>query len=435
MTAPLIAARRSPSRIVAAVACLALLPACVVRPPGVPVAGPTISPTTDRSCEFGDLAIRTDFPTARASGCRRPGPDEIVVRIAPENADINPSPWYAFRIESAAPRELLTRLEYQGAKHRYAPFVSADGLTWRALDRGSVTVQADGSATLRLTLQAGSTYVAAREPWPARRHDDWTRAWAARPDLAVSVLGRSREDREILMVQSDPAQARPRTLVITGRQHPPEVSGAASLEHFVSELFADTPLARRFRGTHRVVVVPLLNPDGVERGHWRNGAGGTDLNRDWGRFSQPEIARMGALIARIEADPAGELAMVVDFHSTRRDVLYTQRDEDRMRNGFAYAAWLARLDARLPGEPVARSPSHNPQNPTAKTWVYQRYGIPAMTYETGDDTPPERIERLARAAAITLMEELTSILPDPARPPAAMDAPAAVGAPAARTGP
>ncbi len=406
-----------PYRPVAALACLALLASCAQLPP------------SSDSCDFGDLAIRTDFPTARASGCRRAGADEIVVRIAPEAADINPSPWYAFRIESAAPRELRMRLEYQGAKHRYSPFVSADGLVWRALDRGSVSVQPDGSALLRLDLPRGSTFVAAREPWPARRHDDWTRAWAQRPDLSVSVLGQSREGRDILMVQSDPAEIRPQTLLVTGRQHPPEVSGAASLEHFVAELFADTATARRFRETHRVVVVPLLNPDGVERGHWRNGMGGTDLNRDWGRFSQPEIALVGALIARIETDPAGELAMVVDFHSTRRDVFYTQRDEDLMRNGFSYAAWMTRLDARSPGEPIARSPSHNPENPTAKTWLYQRYRIPAMTYETGDDTPPERIERLARAAALTLMEELSSLAAEPKR------AAAAEAAPAAKTGP
>jgi murein tripeptide amidase MpaA len=403
----------------AASVCIALLAACA----HTPQTATADARRTDRSCEFGDFAIRADFPTARASGCRRSGPDEVVVRIAPESSDINPSPWYAFRIETDEPRVLYATLEYRGARHRYMPRVSTDGRSWRPLERGSVTVQEDGSARLRLGLQRGSTYVAAREPWPAQRHDEWTRSWAARPDLAVSVLGRSREGREILMIRSDPTKSRSHTLVITGRQHPPEVSGAASLEHFVSELFADTPTARRFRATHRVVVVPLLNPDGVERGHWRNGAGGVDLNRDWGRFSQPEIALVGALIARIEEDPTDSLAMVVDFHSTRRDVFYTQRDEDLMRSGFSYASWLARLQTRLGGEGIARSPSHNPQNPTAKTWLYQRYRIPAMTYETGDDTPPERIERLARAAALTLMEELSS------PGPGAEDAPAATTRP------
>jgi hypothetical protein len=333
------------------------------------------------------------------------------VRVAPETPGINPSPWYAFRIDTARPRVLVAHLEYEAARHRYAPRVSVDGQSWQRLASEAVSVQGDGSALLRLELPAGSTFVAAQEPWPARRHDDWTRAWSDRRDLAVSRLGTSREGRDILMVQSDASLPRSRTLVITGRQHPPEITGAISLEHFVAELFADTAVARRFRAAHRIVVVPMLNPDGVERGHWRNSAGGVDLNRDWGRFSQPEITLIGDLIARIEADPAGELTMVVDFHSTRRDVFYTQRDEDTMRNGFSYASWLARLNALLPGEPIARSPSHSPDNATAKSWLYQRYRIPAMTFETGDDSTPERIERLARAAAMTLMEELSAQAP------------------------
>lgn len=425
MTTPRTCHGRGHRRMPLALIAVALLAGCTQNPRQ---GDASATPTAER-CDFGDLAIRADFPTARASGCHRSGSDDgITVRIEPESADINPSPWYAFRIEAARPRELQLRLEYAGAKHRYAPHISHDGRTWRALDSAAVTVQGDGSALLRLTVPAGSTFIAAREPWPAQRHDDWTRGWHGRPDLEVSVLGRSREGRDILMIRSDPMQRRPRTLVITGRQHPPEVSGAASLEHFVAELLADTALARRFREGHRVVVVPMLNPDGVERGHWRNGAGGTDLNRDWGRFSQPEIALVGRLIAHIEDDPSGELTMLIDFHSTRRDVFYTQRDEDRMRNGFSYAAWLARLGARLPEGPVARVPSHNPENPTAKTWLYQRYGIPAMTYETGDDTPAERIERLARAAASTLMEELTA----PAAPAAVRAAAADPAASAAR---
>ena len=52
-----------PYRPVAALACLALLASCAQLPP------------SSDSCDFGDLAIRTDFSTARASGCRRAGAD------------------------------------------------------------------------------------------------------------------------------------------------------------------------------------------------------------------------------------------------------------------------------------------------------------------------------------------------------------------------
>ena len=46
-----------------------------------------------------------------------------------------------------------------------------------------------------------------------------------------------------------------------------------------------------------------------------------------------------------------------------------------------------------------------------------------MTYETGDDTPPDRIERLARAAAVTLMEALSETVPGGEAAPAASATP------------
>src|SRR3546814_5185364 len=55
---------------------------------------------------------------------------------------------------------------------------------------------------------------------------------------------------------------------------------------FVDELAADSPLARDFRERTLVIVLPLLNPDGVVEGNWRGNINGQDLNRDWGPFTQ-----------------------------------------------------------------------------------------------------------------------------------------------------
>src|SRR3546814_6550764 len=60
---------------------------------------------------------------------------------------------------------------------------------------------------------------------------------------------------------------------------------------FVDELAADSPLARDFRERTLVIVLPLLNPDGVVEGNWRGNINGQDLNRDWGPFSQSETRR------------------------------------------------------------------------------------------------------------------------------------------------
>jgi len=44
----------------------------------------------------------------------------------------------------------------------------------------------------------------------------------------------------------------------------------------------DSELAREFRRRFSIIMVPLLNPDGVVLGHWRHNVNGVDLNRDGG---------------------------------------------------------------------------------------------------------------------------------------------------------
>ena len=41
-----------------------------------------------------------------------------------------------------------------------------------------------------------------------------------------------------------------------------------------------------------VIVYPLMNPDGVDEGHWRHNTGGIDLNRDWAHYNQPETRQV-----------------------------------------------------------------------------------------------------------------------------------------------
>lgn len=358
-------------------------------------------------CDLGDLRIDNGFPAARANACFRRAEDAVAVLVMPEQAGVNPSPWYAFKVSADTPRRLAATLVYGESGHRYRPKVSHDGVTWEALAAERVTVAGDGkTATLELDVGPRPLWVAAQEVWPAARHRAFLERLRGRGDVAVSTLGESVQGRPIDVLRSDPGEPRPATLVVAGRQHPAEVTGARALEPFVETLLDDSELSRRFRATHRVVVVPLLNPDGVEAGHWRTNAGGRDINRDWGPFTQPETRLMRDLLAGIDGDPQGRLAAFVDFHSTREDVFYTQRDEDPIRPAGFYAQWLGRLQERMPGYAVKRSPGHQAGLPTAKTWVYETYGVPAVTFEIGDDTPRETSDRLATEGARAMMETL-----------------------------
>ena len=82
--------------------------------------------------------------------------------------------------------------------------------------------------------------------------------------------------------------ARRRAYYSLFRQHPPEVSGYRSFLYFFNRLMDSDELAQNFRSNFHIIAYPMLNPDGVEQGHWRHNSKGIDLNRDWEYFRQPE---------------------------------------------------------------------------------------------------------------------------------------------------
>ena len=190
------------------------------------------------------------------------------------------------------------------------------------------------------------------------------------------------------------------------RQHPPEVTGAIAMQVFVEEILSDTPLAARFRERFAVTVVPMLNPDGVVLGYWRHGTGGLDLNRDWGPFTQPETQLMQDLLERLDRQPDRNLRLFLDFHSTQRDVFYTIPDELPTDPVMFTSQWLANLQGRMPDYAVNPDPGHNANLPTSKTYVYQTYGVPAATFEIGDETDRDLINRIGREASRAMMETL-----------------------------
>ena len=104
-------------------------------------------------------------------------------------------------------------------------------------------------------------------------------------------------------------------IVALTRQHPPETSGQEAYRGFVERLMKrDDAKANSFRGRHRMVLAPMPNPDGVEGGNWRLNAGGVDLNRDWGQFTQPETKALSDWIVQQAGDR--RVVAMMDFHST-----------------------------------------------------------------------------------------------------------------------
>ena len=363
----------------------------------------------DARCSDGSVAIDTAFDAGALASCTVGDGGRISITLSPEDAPpINCSAWYAFRVHSNAPRVVGIDLNYTACGHRYEPKVSYDGVEWTYLDPSMVEItEVDGTRMARLSVHTDGRplFVSAQEIIGPATYDAWLDGLEETGLVERETLGLSAEGRAIeIMYLGNPAAQE--QLVLVGRQHPPEVTGALAMFPFVETLLEDTELARRFRGRFRVSAVPLLNPDGVVKGHWRHNTGGVDLNRDWGPFTQPETQLMRDLLVAIDDDPDKRLRLLLDFHSTGRDIFYTIPDELPTDPPLFTRDWLARYQDRMSGYEVTRDARHESGRPISKAHAFDTYGVPAVTFELGDETDRTLIRRIGREAAIAMMEEL-----------------------------
>ena len=100
--------------------------------------------------------------------------------------------------------------------------------------------------------------------------------------VETSLVGQSVQGRPLYLAET---ADRPEFILLIGRQHPPEVTGAIAMRSFIDTVLADSDLGRQFRARFKLAIVPLVNPDGVAGGHWRHNVNGVDVNRDWGPFT------------------------------------------------------------------------------------------------------------------------------------------------------
>ncbi|MDJ0643612.1 MAG: M14-type cytosolic carboxypeptidase [Erythrobacter sp.] len=369
------------------------------------------SPPAAETCETGSVKLDKDFVAGAFASCETVDANTFRIAIAPEDeGEINCSPWYAFRLTPARRATVTVEIDYARCGHRYWPKTSIDGRKWTRLPEGSVEITGeDDMRRARLTLELGSepVFVSAQEIIGPEDFTNWLDR-IERPGFATrDLLGQSAQGRDIeRLTIADPETRQRETVVLVGRQHPPEVTGTLALAPFVETLMEDSALARAFRTRFETIVVPLLNPDGVVLGHWRHNTGGVDLNRDWGPFTQPETQLMDGLLRGIESDPERRLRVLLDFHSTRRDVFYTIPDELPTDPELFTRKWLALYQERMPDYTVERDARHTVGRPISKAHTFDTYGAPGITFEIGDETDRRLIWRIGRESAIAMMTTL-----------------------------
>lgn len=340
---------------------------------------------THAGCSGAGVSVDGDFEQAGFAACSVDENGNVVLHIRPETEPINPSPWYAARLTQPLLAYRRVLLSYQDVRHRYHPWFSTDGRNWQQLTYGVAPDSAD-RVSIPLPAFTGSAYLSAQPLVPFTTVSDRWSQLVADGKVMEMAGGISVDGRAVPLFRAGPADAT-RLHVIAARQHPPETGGAAAFDAFAAHLLDS--LDSRSCPSDAILFAPIVNPDGIVRGHWRTNAGLVDLNRDWGRFAQPETRAVGT--AMVDAARAATIVSVLDFHSTRDGAIYVSRTADARASAFAAAV------AQSTGLEVIQTRSAGSE--TLKSWSESAFGSASFTVELPDSASPHQAAMAGTAIA------------------------------------
>jgi len=364
----------------------------------------------------GSLTFSNDFDGARLNGIIQNDDNTYTALITSENTPINTSPWYAFKIWSEENKQIDLVLTYQeSAKHRYYPKLSTDGLNWSPLDSVNYTEYKKGdgdfgpgslSLKAKMTFEVGpdTLWVAGQELHNSHHVSDWIDLQSQERFITQQNIGKSREGRDLKMLTIGKETSK-NMLMIISRQHPPEVTGYLAMKSFVETIGSDSKLARKFRKKFTTYVMPLMNPDGVDNGHWRHNAGGVDLNRDWANFEQPETQAVKKFMENKIDETGGKFYFGIDFHSTWDDIYYTVYRKLEGNMPGLIPDWLEKIKTAIDHYDPNIRPSDTMEPTTvSRNYFFVNYGAEALVFEIGDNTPREFLREKGKVSANILME-------------------------------
>ena len=361
------------------------------------------------SFDSAGVYFSNDFNGARLNSVQQLNDSTYRLGIWPENTPINPSPFYAFKVWSDIQQSLTLQFDYPEAyKHRYFPKIKEDR-SWVAADSISFQ-QIENQTILKINVNSSPKLISAQE----LHSSDEVYAWVdhllegKESYIQFKEIGKTALKRpfKVIDICKGSTDRKPVVVFIT-RQHPPEVTGYFAFQSFISTLLESGQQSADFLDKYRVLAFPLMNPDGVDLGHWRHNSGGVDLNRDWSKYHQKEIKTTVDYISKTLKASNSKLVLGLDFHSTYYDVFYTNEERAATQMPNFLGRWFRGLEANVPDYKVNEQASNSTQ-PVSKGWFLNKHKAVGVVFEIGDDTPRNRIRMVGKQAALSMMRTMNS---------------------------
>ena len=237
---------------------------------------------------------------------------------------------------------------------------------------------------IRLSVQMAGPrlYVARTEPYRISDLDRLLDSIARHPRASVSVIGQTAGGRPLQIVRiGDPSA--PHRVFVRARAHPWESGSSWVAQGLIERLLRDD--AAEYLRHYVVYVLPMANKDGVAGGRTRFNLLGKDLNRNWDRPADPQLAPENAALERwlqsmIAADRAPHLA--IELHNDGRGLLHISRPPvPQLDRHLARMATLERLlRAKTWFTEGSTTAAFRNSGTLGDGWL-QRFGIDAVVHE------------------------------------------------------
>lgn len=364
------------------------------------------NPVLNKQCLTSIVLVDFDFPGAGNLSCEIINSQHIKLFINSETDDsINPSPWFAIR-KSKHSENIKIELDYGNYNYRYNPKISSDNKVWDNLNMLNILKKNNDKILVIDFLPSNKKqYIASQEIITQSWYYNWFNELKETGKVRSETIGFSVLKKPITMFFIETDIKNP-YIIILGRQHPPEVTGAFALKGFIDQLVSPSQLSQNFLNQYNIIFVPLMNPDGVDNGHWRYNVNKIDLNRDWGTFSQPETIAVNEKLIRLTAN--SKLALFIDFHSTYNNIFYISENSSNNLSKFSLENWINNSSSGLfgIGYNFQLINSSNKDNGVSKNYIYNKYNIPSMTYEVSDSEDRKKIKQSSSILATELMKFL-----------------------------
>lgn len=230
------------------------------------------------------------------------------------------------------------------ARELKAVAVSEDGRQWRPMPTVSLP---ENRIQLPIEMPGPQLYVARLEPYRLSDLDRFLARIAEHPQVKIETIGKTVQGRSLEMVRVGKEDA-PYRVFLRARSHAWEPGGNWVVQGLVHRLLQDDAEAARYREHFCVYVLPMANKDGVAGGLTRFNRQGKDLNRNWDRPADselaPENAALEAWLDRMTR--AGRRPhLAIDFHNDGGGNLHISRPD--VPDLDAYLARMSRLEKLL----------------------------------------------------------------------------------------